>query len=89
MESLLEIEDDGSQGSDRPISVMETASGKKLTGEDAPLLSQLQDFLAQNPGWEIAETEDDDSDEDGDDDEDGKEVEFYQIVVIKISFCNN
>lgn len=49
---------------------METSTGKKLTGEDAPMLSQLQDFLAQNPGWEIADTDDDDSDEDYDD-EDG------------------
>lgn len=49
--------------------MVEISTGKRLIGEDAPMLSQLQDFLAQNPGWEIAETDDDDSDEDGDDDE--------------------
>lgn len=63
MESLLEVDDDASQGADRPISVMETITGKKLTGDDAPMLSQLQNFLAQNPGWEIAETDEEDSEE--------------------------
>lgn len=73
MESLLELDEDGSQGSDRPISVIEISTGKKLMGDDAPMLSQLQDFLVQNPGWEIADTDDEDSDED-DDDEDGNIV---------------
>lgn len=61
LEGLLDADEDGSQGSDRPITVIETITGKKLTGEEAPLLSQLQDWLAQNPGWEIADTEDEDS----------------------------
>lgn len=69
LEALLEQDEDGSQGSDRPISVIESSTGKKLTDEDAPMLSQLQDFLAQNPGWEIADTDDEDSDEDGDEDD--------------------
>lgn len=77
MESLLELDEDGSQGSDRPISVVESSTGKKLTGDDAPMLSQLQDFLAQNPGWEIAETDDEDSD-DEDDDDDGN----YQFLLV-------
>ncbi|XP_049821381.1 ATP-dependent helicase brm-like isoform X2 [Aethina tumida] len=59
----VEIDDDGSQGSDRAVTVMETATGKKLAGEDAPLLSQLHEWLAQNPGWEVAESDEDSDDE--------------------------
>lgn len=40
-----------------------------LTGEDAPMLSQLKEWLELHPGWEVADT-DDDSDQD--DDQDGK-----------------
>jgi SWI/SNF-related matrix-associated actin-dependent regulator of chromatin subfamily A protein 2/4 len=47
----LGLDDDGSQGSDRPITVVEIATGKKLSGEDAPMLSQLQDWLQHHPGW--------------------------------------
>nr|CAI5847493.1 unnamed protein product [Callosobruchus analis] len=64
-DGLLE-DDDGSQGSDRPISVIEITTGKKLTGDEAPMLSQLQEWLLQNPGWEVADTEDEDSDDDDD-----------------------
>lgn len=62
--------DDDSQLSDKPITVVEIATGKKLVGEEAPLLSQLQDWLSQNPGWEIDSDEEDDSDEDYDIEED-------------------
>ncbi|XP_076275469.1 ATP-dependent helicase brm-like isoform X2 [Rhynchophorus ferrugineus] len=67
-EGVLEHDDEGSQGSDKPITVIELATGKKLFGEDAPLMSQLQGWLQQNPGWEIVDTddEDDDYDEHGD-----------------------
>ncbi|XP_030758143.1 ATP-dependent helicase brm-like [Sitophilus oryzae] len=67
-EGVLEHDDECSQGSDKPIAVIELATGKKLFGEDAPLMSQLQVWLQQNPGWEIVDTddEDDDYDEHGD-----------------------
>lgn len=42
---------------------METNSGKTLSGEDAPLFSQLRDWLDQHPGWEVVDS-DDDSDQD-------------------------
>lgn len=64
LEGLLDLDEDGSQGSDRPITVVETATGNKLSGEEAPMLSQLQEWLSQNPGWEVADTDDEDSDED-------------------------
>ena len=37
---------------DARVSVMETATGNTLTGEDAPLASQLQAWLDDHPGWE-------------------------------------
>jgi len=40
--------DDGS--GDVRLNVMETATGKILTGEDAPLSSQLESWLEMNPG---------------------------------------
>ena len=43
-----------------------------MTGEEAPLTSQLQGWLDAHPGWEALEEEEDDEDED-DDDEDGSE----------------
>jgi SWI/SNF-related matrix-associated actin-dependent regulator of chromatin subfamily A protein 2/4 len=44
-----------------------------LTGEEAPLTSQLQAWLDAHPGWEAVEEEEDDEDDDDDDDEDGSE----------------
>ncbi|KYB25022.1 brahma [Tribolium castaneum] len=54
---------DGSQGPDRPVTVVETATGKKLSGEDAPMLSQLQEWLLQHPGWEAMDSDDEDSED--------------------------
>jgi SWI/SNF-related matrix-associated actin-dependent regulator of chromatin subfamily A protein 2/4 len=76
----LGLDDDGSQGSDRPITVVEIATGKKLSGEDAPMLSQLQDWLQHHPGWEVVDSDDDDSD---DDDSDSEQMER---VFIKINW---
>lgn len=61
----MEYDDDDSQGSDKPITVIESSTGKKLSGDDAPMLSQLQQWLEAHPGWEVADTDDeDDEDED-------------------------
>lgn len=62
----MDGDDDGSQGSDKPVTVVETNTGKVLSGDDAPLLSQLQQWLELHPGWEVVE-----SDSDSDDDQDG------------------
>lgn len=61
-----DAEDDGSQGSDKPVTVIESSSGKVLSGDEAPLLSQLHQWLETHPGWEVADTDDDDSDMDQD-----------------------
>lgn len=65
----LDIDDDGSQDSQKPVTVVETNTGKRLVGEDAPTLGQLNEWLQQHPGWEVVESDDDSDD---DDDRDGK-----------------
>ncbi|CAG0885583.1 unnamed protein product [Darwinula stevensoni] len=69
--------DEESQGELR-VTVVETETGRTLTGDDAPLASQLEAWLEMHPGWEPAprdeadEEEDEDSEED-DDEQDGNE----------------
>ncbi|XP_071859810.1 ATP-dependent helicase brm-like [Bombus fervidus] len=62
--------DDGDE--DTRVGVIETATGCTLTGEEAPLMSQLSAFLESHPGWEPIESE---SEEDGDDEEEENEGE--------------
>lgn len=69
----VEIDDEGSQGSDKPVTVIETATGKTLKGEEAPMLSQLQHWLELHPGWEVVEESDDDEDDDEQADSKGAE----------------
>ncbi|XP_050474454.1 ATP-dependent helicase brm-like [Bombus huntii] len=57
---------------DTRVGVIEIATGCTLTGEEAPLMSQLSTFLESHPGWEPIESE---SEEDGDDEEEGNEGE--------------
>lgn len=60
--------EDGSQDGDGRVTVTEPNTGRILSGEDAPLLSQLQSWLESHPGWEAVEDSDDsDSDEENED----------------------
>ncbi|XP_047102247.1 ATP-dependent helicase brm isoform X2 [Schistocerca piceifrons] len=66
--------DENSQSSDTRVTVIETSSGKQLSGEEAPLESQLQAWLEAHPGWEAVPQEDDEEDEeDGDEEDDDDE----------------
>lgn len=47
-------------------------TGKQLSGEEAPLASQLDTWLEANPGWEPVE-DSDESEESGDDDGDNND----------------
>lgn len=38
------------EGEDKRVSVIETSTGNKLTGEDAPLKSELEKWLQEHPG---------------------------------------
>ncbi|KAK0078517.1 hypothetical protein PV326_009307 [Microctonus aethiopoides] len=56
--------ENGVPGSDRRVNVIETGTGRTLTGEEAPLMSQLNGFLESNPGWEAMDSDsEDDEDE--------------------------
>lgn len=80
----MELDDDGSQGSDKPITVIETSTGKVLSGDDAPMLRELQQWLEMHPGWEVAESEEDsDDDLDGDGKHDKSEEEKAKEVIKK------
>ncbi|XP_056642745.1 ATP-dependent helicase brm-like isoform X1 [Diorhabda sublineata] len=88
LDGIIKQDEDGTQELDRPITVIEITTGKKLSGEEAPMLSQLQEWLIQNPGWEIADTDDDedeetDSDASDEDDNRPKSEEDKTKEVIK------
>ncbi|XP_048506036.1 ATP-dependent helicase brm isoform X2 [Athalia rosae] len=61
--------EDGTGNGDIRVSVIETSTGRTLTGDDAPPLSQLPAFLESHPGWEAVDT---DSDEDDSEDEESE-----------------
>lgn len=65
--------EDGNGNEDSRVGVIETSTGRTLTGDEAPLMSQLQAFLESHPGWEPIESESEDDDDDDDDDNDGEE----------------
>ncbi|CAH0558695.1 unnamed protein product [Brassicogethes aeneus] len=52
-----------SANEDRHVCVVEVATGKKLSGDEGPMLSQVQDWLQKNPGWEMIDSDEEDSDE--------------------------
>ncbi|KAL1489284.1 hypothetical protein ABEB36_014211 [Hypothenemus hampei] len=56
------------QEPNRRVTVMESNTGKRLTGENAPTLAELQEWLKANPGWEIVESEGDDDDDEEEED---------------------
>ncbi|XP_041974353.1 ATP-dependent helicase brm [Aricia agestis] len=56
--------DDSSQTSDSRVSVMDPKTGEILKGEEAPLLSQLKDWMDTHPGWEVLSDSDDSDDDD-------------------------
>ncbi|VVC92370.1 unnamed protein product, partial [Leptidea sinapis] len=62
----IDAMDDSSQTSDSRVAVMDSKTGEVLKGEEAPLLSQLRDWLDTHPGWEMLS----DSDDSGDDSQD-------------------
>ncbi|XP_023289074.1 ATP-dependent helicase brm isoform X2 [Orussus abietinus] len=59
--------EDGGSNDDVRIGVIETSSGRTLTGDDAPLMSQLSAFLEAHPGWEPIDSDSEDDDDDDDD----------------------
>lgn len=71
--------DECSQHSDLRVNVIETASGKTLTGNNAPLASQLEAWLEMHPGYEVAPREASEDEDEGDyDTSDSEEEEEIQ-----------
>ncbi|XP_054270051.1 transcription activator BRG1-like isoform X2 [Macrosteles quadrilineatus] len=68
-------EDDSSQMSDMHVTVIEPATGNKISGEDAPLATQLSEWLEAHPGWIVAEEDSDSDEDDSDEDENGEPKE--------------
>lgn len=65
------------QEPDRKVTVFETATGKKLKGENAPTYRELPEWLKAHPGWEMVDSDDEDEDDeykDSKDDVDENEV---------------
>ncbi|XP_064626963.1 probable global transcription activator SNF2L2 isoform X2 [Lineus longissimus] len=81
------ILDESSNMSDMRIHVIETETGRRLTGEDAPLASQVDAWLEMNPGFEVAprDGKDVESDSDGSDesDDENEEVEEEEQIDVK------
>ncbi|XP_062605822.1 uncharacterized protein LOC134267631 isoform X2 [Saccostrea cucullata] len=73
------LEDGDSNMSEIRVSVIETSTGRVLTGDEAPLASQLEAWLELNPGYEVAPRED--GEESGSEEE--EEVEQEEVIPAK------
>lgn len=80
-----ETAEDGSANDDARVGVIDTATGRTLTGDEAPLMSQLSAFLEAHPGWEPieSESEDDEEDENGDEDDNGKSKSDSELWIFE------
>ena len=45
------------------MTVIETSTGNKLTGEDAPKREELEAWLKENPGYEVIDEEENSDEE--------------------------
>lgn len=78
--SIDALHDESSQTSDVRVTVIETATGKVMCGDEAPLASHLQTWLDLHPGWEPAPREDDDVDDDDDFDDDSDYYDEEELI---------
>lgn len=67
--------DENCDAIDCRVRVMETVSGKVLSGEDAPMLRNLYKWLQLHPGWEYVVSDNEDSDDESKNDEERKRRE--------------
>jgi len=80
------VVDESSNLSDVRLNVIETSTGRILSGEDAPLASQLDAWLEMNPGFEVAPRDDSEGSSSGesgsdDDDQEDEETKEKQLEV--------
>lgn len=79
--------DENCDAIDCRVRVMETVSGKVLSGENAPMLRNLYKWLQLHPGWEYVVSDNEDSD-DEDKDEARKKREGKFFLCYHLSFTN-
>lgn len=70
--------EDGTGNDDTRVGVIEISTGRTLTGDEAPLMSQLSAFLEAHPGWEPIESDSEDDDDDDDEDNESED-KFYGL----------
>lgn len=84
--------EDGGANDDTRVGVIETATGRTLTGDEAPLMSQLSAFLEAHPGWEPIESDSEDDDEEDEEEngenknEDKVERKLRRFLVVRFVF---
>lgn len=67
--------DESCEAIDCRVRVMESASGKILSGDDAPMMRNLYKWLQMHPGWEYIVSDNEDSDNDDETNEEKKKRE--------------
>ena len=67
--------DENCEAIDCRVRVMESATGKILSGDDAPMMRNLYKWLQMHPGWEYVISDGDNSDDDDKDDDENKNRE--------------
>jgi SWI/SNF-related matrix-associated actin-dependent regulator of chromatin subfamily A member 2/4 len=75
--------DESCESIDCRVRVMESASGKMLSGENAPMMRHLYKWLQLHPGWEYVVSDDEGSDNEDMNEEDKKN----ERELIWIYFC--
>ncbi|XP_078471327.1 SWI/SNF-related matrix-associated actin-dependent regulator of chromatin subfamily A member 2-like isoform X2 [Lampetra planeri] len=73
--------DESSQMSDLPVKVIQTESGRILTGPEAPKASQLDTWLEMNPGYEVAPRSDSEESSSEEDDTEYEDEDLPQPQV--------
>ncbi|XP_043518267.1 ATP-dependent helicase brm-like isoform X2 [Frieseomelitta varia] len=63
LKKKIEKQQDNKGDENTRVGVIEIATGRTLTGEEAPIMSQLSAFLEFHPGWEPIESESEEEDE--------------------------
>ncbi|KAL5021635.1 hypothetical protein ScPMuIL_000790 [Solemya velum] len=80
----FEAMDDNSNMSEIHVTVMETATGQVLSGEHAPLASQLETWLEMNPGYEVVPRDDGEDEEEEESEEEEEDTESQPQSVEEI-----
>jgi len=65
------------------VTVMETATGKEVTGDEAPLASELEQWLCAHPGWEVVEDDEPGSSDENEEADEGDDTKDPQAAIKK------